>query len=215
MHRRIGRGCLIALVLAGVAAPERGGRRETLISSVVVSSNPVLVEDDCNAYPTTTYPGVDAKRWPTDGKYECPNNGPHAFIGANPNPLIATGYVICMYSFRTCDPEFGTPSTGSDQQGPFATVSAASRVLTLSGCETGSPTYFASRTQAVYDTSALCQSGGGGGGGGGDECESCTNYNVSGPGDCSEDGGYYIEECHCCVEPWSPILIDVAGNGLP
>ena len=62
-------------------------------------------------------------------------------------------------------------------------------------------------------------------------CSSCT-FSANGPGDCSENGGYYIHECACCVDPWSPILIalddplelssdvegvvfDLASNGTP
>jgi hypothetical protein len=47
--------------------------------------------------------------------------------------------------------------------------------------------------------------------GGGEECDDCT-FQANGPGECSEDGGYFIEECMCCVDPWSPIAISLDGG---
>jgi hypothetical protein len=43
------------------------------------------------------------------------------------------------------------------------------------------------------------------------DCSSCA-YPAEGPGECPEEGGYFLEECGCCVAPWSPILLNLTGR---
>jgi hypothetical protein len=57
----------------------------------------------------------------------------------------------------------------------------------------------------VFDTDQRCQVE--------PDCSDCA-FPASGPGQCDEDGGQFDEECSCCLEVWSPIIIDLSGDGF-
>jgi hypothetical protein len=199
------RYCLLMLVIGGVTL-QSGARRDVLVSSVFWGQNPTENLPDC----TEVGPAVriDSKSWPVGGHYQCPSNGPSGNMAANPNPLVASGMLACAFFARICPPIFGSPGSGSDMEGAFAQVSITERSISGSAvCVNSTPTYVKARTANVYDTSSLCNP---------EEepdCDSCT-FSANDPAQFSEDGGYFIEECSCCVDPWSPILIDVAGDGF-
>jgi hypothetical protein len=43
------------------------------------------------------------------------------------------------------------------------------------------------------------------------DCSNCA-YQASSAAECPDDGGYFREDCQCCVTPWSPILINFTGS---
>jgi hypothetical protein len=47
------------------------------------------------------------------------------------------------------------------------------------------------------------------------QCVEDCEYSAMGPGECSFDQGYiFLEDCNCCAYAYSPIVVDVAGNGF-
>lgn len=43
------------------------------------------------------------------------------------------------------------------------------------------------------------------------DCSNCS-FAASDPSQCNLDGGYFREDCQCCVEPWSPIIVNLDGG---
>ena len=46
------------------------------------------------------------------------------------------------------------------------------------------------------------------------DCSHCA-YEAGGPAECGLDGGYYDDECGCCVEPWTPIIVSLDDKRKP
>ena len=176
-------------------APDRGNVfGDELVSSVQLGT-PEHIEGEC-PWNAPAWPIVDTNKYPSNGSYSCPN-GNHGNLEAWPQPLVATGELLCTFGVRWCPPVFSSPTTSSDAQGPFAMVEVTERQVF--SCDPGERTEFKARTFAIYDTS--------------DECRTPL---------CQEDGAWceLPEECcsyvcgdssRTCGQP-TPILVTLEGR---